>query len=178
MTFSGEDDMYGLDASKEKSIAIAKIRIDEINKLLKVRGKGSISNETFLEVGCAYGHTLIEARNQGASIADGIEFSDNATAACIKSGLNVKLGNVNEPLEKYLVDKRYDIISAYSLLEHVNDPISFLSGVRSLLETDGLLVIRVPKMSPEGPWLSLLDHFWHFTSVSLKKHLRLLDSNY
>lgn len=171
--FTGEDDMYGLDASEEKSTSVAKIRITEISEQLTKKGKGTIAEKSLLEVGCAYGHTLLEAKRAGASGVQGIEFSRDAVDICTKLGLDVALGSVNTRLEKTLSGKTYDIIAAYSLLEHVNNPLYFLEQVRPLLNEDGILVIRVPEMSTNGPWLSLLDHFWHFTRSSLKHMLEL-----
>ncbi len=166
--FTGEDDMYGVATNDEKSTAVAKIRIAEITDWLAENGRGSIADKSFLEIGCGYGHTLIQAELNGALKAEGIEFSYAAVDVCKKAGLHVELVNANEPLKNSLSSKRYDVIAVYSLLEHVSDPTEFLKQIRLMITSDGVIVIRVPEMSTAGPWLSLIDHFWHFTRQSLK----------
>lgn len=168
--FTGEDDMYGLAVSEEKSRTVAGFRIKEINDRLAMTEE-SIAGKAMLEIGCAYGHTLLEARVQGAEITDGIEFSREAVAMCNKRGLSVFLGSANDPFPVTVGEKTYDIIATYSLLEHVDNPLTFLNQIAPLLAENGILVIRVPEMSKEGPWLSLIDHFWHFTKTSLVRLL-------
>lgn len=164
--FTGEDDMYGLAVSEDKSKNVAEIRIKEIIDYLNKKNK-NFEGISILEIGCAYGQTLIEAKKNGAHLTDGIEFSKEAVEHCNKNGLNVILGSVNEPFEEVLNNQTYDVIAIYSVLEHVNNPFQFLKRMIPLLSTGGIMIIRVPKMSESGPWLSLVDHFWHFTKESL-----------
>ncbi|RQU97584.1 methyltransferase domain-containing protein, partial [Burkholderia cenocepacia] len=65
----------------------------------------------------------------------------------------------------------YDVIALYSVLEHIPDPASFLRELKRFCPAETLVFIRVPKMSEAGPWLSLLDHFWHFSETGLGKLL-------
>ncbi len=163
--FSGEDDMYGLSVSDYKSTEIAKIRIGEIKDLLKDRKTVDMS---LLEIGSAYGHTLNEAKVEGFKEVGGIEFSRDAVEHSKQKGLDVKLASANEPLDLLFGGKQFNVIAMYSVLEHVDDPVAFLESAIGLLAKDGFFVIRVPRMSADGPWLSLLDHYWHFTEISLK----------
>jgi len=170
--FTGEDDMYGLAVSDEKSKTVAGFRIEEIKDYFKKENK-NILGMSMLEIGCAYGHTLMEARNAGMSTTDGIEFSKKATEVCnTKEGLHVVLGSVNDAFENLFDKKQYNVIAMYSVLEHVNNPLEFIKRVAPLLSPHGIMVIRVPEMSTKGPWLSLVDHFWHFTQESLKTALK------
>jgi len=160
--FKGEDDMYGLAVNDEKSTRIAKIRIEEILKYKK-------KPNSILEIGCAYGHTLLAAKSAGLKIADGIEFSKDAVAACRQKGLRVFLSSPNVFSLTKIKKNRYDVIAMYSVLEHVQNPLTFLEKIVPLLAIRGVIVIRVPEMSAKGPWLSLVDHTWHFTRKSIKK---------
>ncbi|MFH0852551.1 MAG: class I SAM-dependent methyltransferase [bacterium] len=162
--FKGTDDMYGLTVSDEKSTAIAKIRVEEILKYKK-------NPESILEVGCAYGHTLIAAKEKGFKTTDGVEFSKEAIKICQKKGLKVVFSPPQGSFTNSLRKSRYDVIAMYSLLEHVQNPSSFIKKIKPLLAQDGIFVIRIPKMSAQGPWLSLVDHTWHFTERSIKKIL-------
>jgi SAM-dependent methyltransferase len=164
--FTGEDDMYGLSVSDEKSTEVAIIRIKEIDEYLKKSGTG-LARKSLLEIGCAYGHTLLEAKNFGAEIVRGIEFSREAVGACYSKGLNVFLASANNDMGTVLDHTSFDVIALYSALEHVDDPADFLSRIRPLLAPQGIVVIRVPETTTDGTWLSLIDHFWHFTRKSL-----------
>ncbi len=165
--WTGEDDMYGLAVSDEKSSAVANFRVQEIVDYLEKSGR-TLQGKSILEIGCAYGHTLVEARKRGAVITDGIEFSKEATLVCNKKdGLHVVLGSANDAFQNTLPNKTYEIIAMYSVLEHVNNPAEFIKRVVPLLSPGGIVVIRVPEMSKDGPWLSLVDHFWHFTRESI-----------
>jgi 2-polyprenyl-3-methyl-5-hydroxy-6-metoxy-1,4-benzoquinol methylase len=46
--------------------------------------------------------------------------------------------------EEYEADRRYDVVFATYVLEHVADPQQFLARVRALLKPDGLLLLVVP----------------------------------
>jgi 2-polyprenyl-3-methyl-5-hydroxy-6-metoxy-1,4-benzoquinol methylase len=86
----------------------------------------------------------------------------------------VHLGTVEEPIPANVAaGQSYDAIALYSVLEHVPNPVSFLERLTPLLSPEGTLIIRVPRMSAEGPWVSLLDHYWHFTPESLQRALEM-----
>jgi 2-polyprenyl-3-methyl-5-hydroxy-6-metoxy-1,4-benzoquinol methylase len=159
--FTGEDDMYGLAVSDDKSTEVAKIRIAEVQKYFP-------QATSILEIGCGFGHTLVEAKNAGFAIAEGIEFSEEAVAAAHAKGIHVVLGSANNVFPKELDSATYDIVALYSVLEHLNNPKAFLQSIKKYLHANSMLVIRVPRMSPAGPWLSLVDHLWHFSENSLR----------
>lgn len=164
--FTGEDDMFGLSVSDEKSKEVAITRMNEISDLLKGYDLSAIS---LLEVGSAYGHTLLEAKEKGFGKVFGLEYSRDAVEASRQKGLTVKLASANDHLDEVFADTKFDVIALYSVLEHVDNPYNFLEEAKMILNKNGYLIIRVPRMSKEGPWLSLLDHYWHFTETSLRE---------
>ena len=44
------------------------------------------------------------------------------------------------------VDRGFALVTAIEVIEHMRDPIGFLSGIRELLDEDGLAVITTPYM--------------------------------
>ena len=163
--YEGNDDMYGMAVNDEERAAqVARIRVQELLEVAPDRG-------SFLEIGCGYGNTLLEARKQGFEDIAGVEFSASAVTFCREKGLPVVLGSANEPLDAALRGKKYAVIAAYSVLEHLDDPLAFVKAVRGSLEEGGVLIVRVPEMSEQGPWLSLVDHLWHFTKDTLRATL-------
>lgn len=159
----GTDDMYGMEINDEKSAAIASVRMNEILEY-------SPNAKSIMEIGCGHGHLLQEALLRGFIKAKGIEFSKEAARICRSKKLDVKCGDLNKI--KYSSEK-FDVIAAFSVLEHLNNPLKFLKEIKKSLKPDGLIFIRVPETPASGPKLSLLDHFWHFNEKSIKKILRL-----
>lgn len=172
--FRVPNDMYGLVIDKESGGISARFRVEELEKY------GGLP-KNFLEIGCGLGYTLEAVQEKGVH-AVGVEFSKTSIDACVERGLTAYLAESAEqpiPLE-VAVSAPYEVIALYSVLEHVPNPVLFLEKIVPLLKTNGRLVIRVPNMSSNGPWLSLLDHFWHFTQKSLtslleRQGLRILD---
>jgi 2-polyprenyl-3-methyl-5-hydroxy-6-metoxy-1,4-benzoquinol methylase len=158
--FSELNDMYGHRVTEEKGKVTAGYRMQEIVD-------HGITPKNFLEIGCGRGYTL-EAVQEKGIVAHGIEFSKESVAETRTRGLNVFEATLEMSIpEGIKTAAPYDVIALYSVLEHVPNPTEFLQALRGLLAPQGTLIVRVPKMSIEGPWLSLLDHFWHFTQESL-----------
>lgn len=162
--FVGSDDMYGVATDDIKSMAVAKVRLDEICRYAP-------DARSILEFGCAQGNVLLEAAHRGFERVQGVEFSDDAVRHCRDQGLSVLTADMDH-LPEELTAKRFDVVAGYSILEHLEDPFVFIQRVKEFLMPQGILVLRVPDTDPiQGPTLSLLDHFWHFTRASLKQML-------
>lgn len=158
--FGGQEDMYGHPVTEEKGKATGALRLKEIEERVGLPKK-------LLEIGCGLGYTLQVAQESGVEVL-GVEFSQASVEACNKRGVLAVLATIDNPVTPEISTKGpYDLIALYSVLEHVPNPKEFLASIHPLLSSNGKLVIRVPRMSKEGPWLSLLDHFWHFTPDSL-----------
>lgn len=69
----------------------------------------------------------------------------------------------------------YDLILAIHLLEHINDPIKYLSNLKSLLAEDGKIIVEVPnldsylcELSPEyKEFFYLYEHVSYFTKKTI-----------
>lgn len=92
-----------------------------------------------LDVGCATGYFLDEARKAGWSVA-GVEVSAWARAeACGRFGLEV-----HPTLASALASGagRFDAVTFFQVLEHMADPLSALRNARALLKPHGVLVVE------------------------------------
>jgi 2-polyprenyl-3-methyl-5-hydroxy-6-metoxy-1,4-benzoquinol methylase len=73
-----------------------------------------------------------------------------------------------ERFEDYKTDKRYDIITAFEILEHSKDPVVFLDKIYGLLKVGGTLMLTVPEengtfgKTDDNPY-----HYWLFNTQSL-----------
>ncbi|WP_299821841.1 class I SAM-dependent methyltransferase [uncultured Pontibacter sp.] len=101
-----------------------------------------ISNiDKCIEIGCGSGTFVKKALELDKRII-GIETSKDAVEKAAKNNLPVYLMDINEAL-KYLKGKP-DAILAFQVLEHISDPLSFLTSLINNLNNDGKLILCVP----------------------------------
>ncbi len=105
-------------------------------RLLEPRGlRGSL-----LDVGTGIGQFLAEAR----PLVDRVSGTEISSSACEVAkrlyGLDIRHG----VLEDVSFDRRFDFITLFHLVEHVDDPAVTLSTAVQLLEDQGLIVMAVP----------------------------------
>jgi 2-polyprenyl-3-methyl-5-hydroxy-6-metoxy-1,4-benzoquinol methylase len=100
--------------------------------------KGSI----LADIGTGYGFLLNEVRNRGYEI-DGYEISDDRRVIAEKlTRQNVYDTNLLQAGKG--LERKYDGIFLFQVLEHISQPIRFLEKLYSELKTGGKLVIEVP----------------------------------
>lgn len=100
-----------------------------------------------LDVGCGSGAFLVEMRKRGWNVT-GLDVDPAAVAtARTVHGLDVHLGTVAGLLSK---GATFDAITASHVIEHVPDPVEFLTHCRQLLRAGGLLVLRTPNAHSFG----------------------------
>lgn len=161
-----EDRVYGAKPWSGSSILQriwTKGRLDAIE-----RARGATpQSSSMLEVGCGFGHFLSDSRSRGYAVS-GVELSKTgATYATDELDLEVFCGQ----LEEATFDKPFDVICAWDTIEHVPDPVSFLTSVRDRLADDGLLAFSTPSFASaparllKTRWWTLkpTEHIWHFT---------------
>jgi len=73
----------------------------------------------------------------------------------------------------YEIDEKFDIVSMVHVLEHIPNPINFLSDIGKILSHDGILLVNVPDGSLNPIDLLVYDHCSHFSLPSLEKLLLL-----
>lgn len=100
-------------------------------------------DKTLLEVGCSAGMFLYHAVDKLKEIV-GIDF-DVQAAKYAESKCNCKV-YTSKITETGLPKKSFDIICAFQILEHVKDPITFLSELNGYLKDDGVMFIEVPNL--------------------------------
>ena len=108
---------------------------------------GDESPSTLLDIGCGQGAYLIEMAKRGWRVA-GVDFDPSAVkAAKTLYGLDVSLGTVDTAVK---MGRKYSVVTASHVIEHVPDPVSFLSQCRRLLDAGGRVVIRTPNLDSLG----------------------------
>jgi SAM-dependent methyltransferase len=78
----------------------------------------------------------------------GVDFDAAAVEAAHKlHGVDVRLGTVDTMVATGI---RFDVVTASHVIEHVPDPIAFLSKCRSLLRPGGRMILRTPNVDSIG----------------------------
>ena len=67
---------------------------------------------------------------------------------------------------------RYDLISLVHVLEHVPDPISFLSEIAAKLTPGGVVLVDAPSFATNPFDLAVVDHVTHFSLATLRELTR------
>jgi 2-polyprenyl-3-methyl-5-hydroxy-6-metoxy-1,4-benzoquinol methylase len=121
----------------------------DINRRCKaaacLRSQGCI-----LDVGCGTGEFLAAMRQRGWETI-GIELTPAAaTYAREQLQLDIKTGTLHEI---DLPSANFDVITLWTVLEHLYDPLSTLQKIHSILCPDGLLLISIPDVeSLDAKW--------------------------
>ncbi len=97
------------------------------------------SGGRLLDVGCGTGEFLRLAQEAGFAV-QGVEPSATAAEMAERSG-EVFHG---ELADFHLQESVYDVITLWSVLEHVPAPFSFLGMLRQTLRDDGVVGLRIP----------------------------------
>jgi len=129
-----------------------------------------------LEVGCAYGFFLQEAK-PFFDVA-GIELAADAAAHAARSGLNVTTGVADEATLQRL--GTFDVIVMLDVIEHLPDPLEMLGLLGRHLAPGGIVVVSTGDFA--SPVARLLgrhwrlmtppQHLWFFTPDSLGRMAR------
>jgi 2-polyprenyl-3-methyl-5-hydroxy-6-metoxy-1,4-benzoquinol methylase len=127
------------------------------------------SSGAFLDIGCAVGYLLDEAKAAGFSRTVGVEFNGEAASVARGKGHEIYPGPV-ESME--FGGARFDAISLNHVLEHVYDFKPFLAKVRDLLKPDGIVYCGAPNhdsfmrrlLGKSWYGWGMPDHVWHFDS--------------
>ena len=111
-------------------------RIDEIKHILNPKMK-------VLDIGCSTGHFLYAMRDYVQECI-GIEFN-REDARFTNEELGIK--TYTEPIQDTDIPLEYfDLVTVSQVLEHIDDPIGFLTTIYNYMKPDGFLYIEVPNI--------------------------------
>ena len=105
---------------------------------------------TLLEIGAGDGEFLYLVKESFPNIELFSMDQDQNTAAERKKYVTQDFANMPELLK---VDKKFDVICFFHVLEHIIDPASFLADISKLMHNSSLLIIEIPSLF--DPLLSL-----------------------
>lgn len=129
------------------------------------------------ELGCGVGNELKELKDAGWE-AEGVEMDRVCVDYANRNDLNVECGR----LEDFdFGENRYDLITAFFVLEHVHNPIDVLKKLRRMIKDSGYFVFSIPNLDSwefsffKGNWQALDPplHLFHYKKSVIKKILDL-----
>ena len=126
----------------------------KIHELVTLIGAPRHRNLRLLDIGCAMGVLLAEAKKQGFG-PTGIDISGDAVAYCRRHGLDARRGTVQNVQFK---KNSFDAVTAFEILEHERDPLGLLKRMNALLKKDGIAVLTTPDHA--GKWRKIMGKWW------------------
>jgi SAM-dependent methyltransferase len=132
-----------------------------------------ISGGRTLDVGCALGWFLAEAKAQGWD-AEGVEMSEHAATFCReKHGVHVHTTRLEDA---GLEPESFDLVSLWDTIEHVQEPRTILQTAFGLVKPGGYVVLSTGNWDAwrrrvQGQKWALLrppKHLYYFTPTTLK----------
>ena len=151
-------------------------RIKKINSLIT-----PCKNEKLLDIGCSCGYFIDVALENGYD-AYGIEFSETAISyAKPLTQKRIIRGDINTLKQAKALnlaggDAQFNIVTAFDIIEHTENPIEFLEEIKTVLKRNGLLVLTTPDtghilryiMRGYWPMIQPTQHFILFSKKSIK----------
>ncbi|QQR75847.1 MAG: class I SAM-dependent methyltransferase [Holophagales bacterium] len=128
------------------------------SRLVGELARRGLAGGDLLEVGCAYGFFLDEARGHFRRRV-GTDFSAEALARAAPHADALVLGGVAE----LPVEARFDVAALVHVIEHVYDPVSLVRELHARLRPGGALLLAAPDM--DAGWRPLLGRRWPFYKV-------------
>lgn len=139
-------------------------------KILRLVG----TRQRVLDLGCATGQLAKVLRERGCEVV-GIEADAEAAKLAAEHCDSVIVGDVEElDLAMELGERRFDVIVAGDVLEHLKAPEATLASLRPFLDRNGCLITSVPNVAHGSVRLALLTGSFPYAELGLldRTHLR------
>jgi 2-polyprenyl-3-methyl-5-hydroxy-6-metoxy-1,4-benzoquinol methylase len=127
-----------------------------------------------LDVGCGDGHFLEAARRKGWDVF-GTEFTDEAIAVCRARSIPMHKG----PIQEYRAEVRFDAVTSFEVLEHLNDGADHVAKIAVLIRPGGILYFTTPNFNSMsrrllgGKWVVIEypEHLVYYTASTVDRLL-------
>jgi 2-polyprenyl-3-methyl-5-hydroxy-6-metoxy-1,4-benzoquinol methylase len=131
---------------------------------------------SILDIGCGSGDFLSLVHGIRHVEAWGADTTKTSIEAAKARGLNAVCADMNE-FRSLKPDAKFDFVTSFHCIEHVENPISFLHQIKELLKPDvGVALVSAPlsPMSFEYGWFDPLNHPPHHLSRWSERALQKL----
>ena len=122
-----------------------------------------------LDVGCGLGYFLKRASDAGWDVR-----GCDTSAAWVKA-TNERVGapvaSLGEPAAALAPGERFDLITAWDVIEHVHEPVPFVCELAARLNPHGKIFIRTPNISYVLPVYALRRRLGHPVELGATNHV-------
>jgi len=152
----------------------------QFRKDVELLKKLGTPGKALVELGCAYGYFLDEAKDASYQVS-GVELCEDAVKSCNARGHDVVHGAICK--EKMSRFSEADAVVMLDVIEHLPDPVAALEAVSDILTPNGLLLLTTGDFSSSvakitrSNWRLMTppQHLWFFTPRSLTSLCDRLD---
>lgn len=129
-----------------------------------------------LDVGCGNGHFLAVAKMHGWNVF-GTEYTDIAMAICKQKGIEMHQGKLDT---SFFRDTKFDVITSFEVLEHINNPLEEVANFNTLLRSNGIVYVTTPNFNSlsrhylKQKW-NIIEYPEHLTYYTPATITRLFD---
>ena len=150
--------------------AYQKVKTHTLKKKVSLINSFQTQEKTILDIGAGTGDFLVSCKKSDWEVF-GIEPSREARS--IAEEKNVVL----EKEIKAYADKKFDVITLWHVLEHVENLPEYIETIKTLLKENGVLVVAVPNHKSYDAqfykefWAAfdVPRHLWHFSQKAISK---------
>ncbi len=171
--YESEDYISHTDANNSfKDKVYQRVKKRTLQKKLRQINKYRVQNPTLLDVGCGTGDFLLVAEQDGWQVT-GIELNQNAIS--LAKGKLQSTAFFESLFNPSLEGQKFDVITLWHVLEHLENTPQILSRLRSLLQPNGIIIIAVPNFKSfdakyyQQYWAAydVPRHLYHFSKKSI-----------
>lgn len=146
------------------------VKIHTLKKKVSLINSFQTEEKTILDVGAGTGDFLISCNKNSWKIF-GVEPNSEARKLAKEKEI------VLEKDIKAYTDKKFDVITLWHVLEHIENLFEYLKTLKTLLKENGTLVVAVPNYKSYDAqfykefWAAydVPRHLWHFSQNSISK---------
>ena len=126
--------------------------------------------KTVLEIGCGNGSALqaVQSIWQEAQCI-GMEPVTTAVKIAQENNICVYQGMVGGQISEEITKYKYDVIYSIHVIEHTEDPVTFLNNIKSLLKPSGYIIITCPNARTPNLEIMRTDHNFSMTPYHLEE---------
>lgn len=111
-------------------------------------------NESVLDIGCGAGFFISKIKDRGSNVL-GLEFNQKAIKSCLDKNIPV----INTSIQEYAKSnsEQFDVITFFQVLEHIDNPMSFIEAALKVVKKGGKLIIGVPNNAPNYMYFNVFE---------------------
>ena len=110
-----------------------------------------VKNRTVLDIACGVGYGSSILAKAGATEVTGVDISDKAIGYAERHYSQGNLLFLQGDIATWKSGKRFDVITCFETIEHVDNHEGALLNISSLLREDGILIISSPNRLLTSP---------------------------